>query len=174
MVAGGGGSASSGSSGAGGGLTGYSGGGTNPGTQTSYGAVQSSNYTASSFGIANGGCSGGNGYYPGGGAACASGAGGGSSYISGHTGCVAIKEGSTSATRAVNISGCTMGTTNTECSKHYSGLIFTNTKMIDGKGYSWTNVKGSLEQMPNPNGGYYANGVGHSSSGYVRITYIGA
>ncbi len=43
--------------------------------------------------------------------------------------------------------------------------------MIDGAGYAWTNTKGSLEQMPNPNGGYYDNGVGHSGDGAARITW---
>ena len=96
--------------------------------------------------------------------------GGGSSYISGHTGCVAI----TSSSDQTPKSGCTTGTTDNECSIHYSGLKFTNTKMIDGKGYPWTNVVGTTyEQMPNPEGGYYDEGVGHSGNGYARITYLG-
>ena len=46
--------------------------------------------------------------------------------------------------------------------------------MIDGKGYSWTNVVGtSYEQMPNPQGGLYDAGVGHTGYGYARITYLG-
>ena len=45
--------------------------------------------------------------------------------------------------------------------------------MIDGAGYSWTNTKGSLQAMPNPSGGNYASGVGHSGNGYARITYLG-
>ena len=98
---------------------------------------------------------------------------GASSYISGHTGCVAIQEGSSSEPRTVKKSGCSTGTTDNECSIHYSGLYFTDTKMIDGAGYSWTNVKASLEQMPNPNGGTYASGTGHSGDGYARITYLG-
>ena len=165
MVAAGGGSGNY--SGAGGGLTGYKGNGTYGGTQVSFGGVQSSSYTASSFGIANGGCTGGNGYYPGGGATCASGAGGGSSYISGHTGCVAIKQGSTTATRAVNISGCTTGTDNNECSKHYSGKVFSNTKMIDGKGCEWTNsVSAVCNGMLLPDG---THAVGNTDNGFVRI-----
>ena len=98
---------------------------------------------------------------------------GASSYISGHTGCVAIQEGSSSEPRTVKKSGCSTGTTDNECSIHYSGLYFTDTKMIDGAGYSWTNVKASLEQMPNPNGGYYASGTGHTGNGHARITYLG-
>ena len=45
--------------------------------------------------------------------------------------------------------------------------------MIDGAGYKWTNTKQGLQQMPNPNGGYYASGVGHSGNGAARITYLG-
>lgn len=176
MVAGGSGSGSGNTqanTGAGGGLTGYAGGGTAGGTQTSFGSVQSSNYSSSSFGVANGGCAGGNGYYPGGGATCSSGAGGGSSYISGHTGCVAI-ESSTSTSARTGTSGgsCTTGTSDYLCSVHYSGKVFTDTVMIDGAGYAWTNTKGALQQMPNPDGGYYASGVGHSGNGYARITYL--
>ena len=46
--------------------------------------------------------------------------------------------------------------------------------MVDGQGYAWTNTKGSLQQMPNPAGGYYNLGAGHSGNGFARITYIGA
>ena len=45
--------------------------------------------------------------------------------------------------------------------------------MIDGTGYSWTTSKGSQERMPNPTGGNYALGVGHTGNGYARITYLG-
>lgn len=176
MVAGGSGSGSGNSTiyaGAGGGLHGYAGGGTLGGTQTSFGAVQVSSYTVSSFGVANGGCAGGNGYYPGGGATCTSGAGGGSSYISGHTGCVAIEsDASTTARTGTDGASCTTGTTDNQCSIHYSGKVFTDTVMIDGKGYAWTNTQGALEQMPNPSGGYYASGVGHAGNGYARITFL--
>ena len=47
----------------------------------------------------------------------AGGGGGGSSYISGHPGCV-----------------------------KYDKYVFTNTKMIDGNGFVWTDVKGELEK----------------------------
>lgn len=56
----------------------------------------------------------------------------GSSYISGHTGCVAI----TSQVDQTPKSGCTTGTTDNSCSIHYSSKIFTNTLMIDGAVYS--------------------------------------
>ncbi|MBQ2638957.1 hypothetical protein IJF91_02745 [Candidatus Saccharibacteria bacterium] len=101
---------------------------------------------------------------------------GGSSYISGHTGAVGVTSTSDSSPKT----GCTTGTTNNTCSltpyinpatgTYYT---FTNTVMIDGAGYAWTNTKGSLQQMPNPSGGYYASGVGHSGNGYAKITYLG-
>lgn len=171
MVAGGSGTGTGNSTtslGAGGGLMGYKGGGTDGGTQTSFGAVQSTSYKVSSFGIANGGCAGGNGYYPGGGATCSSGAGGGSSYISGHTGAVAIVSESDSTPK----SGCTTGTTDNTCSIHYSGKVFTNTIMIDGQGYNWTNEKKEQINMPSPSGVSYAIGEGHSGNGYAKITFV--
>ena len=181
----------------GGGLIGYTGYDSNyssytatGGTQVSGGKVTnySSSYTAGtngSFGIggtgggaSNGGSfGGGGGYYGGaGGSRLSSGnwpGGGGSSYISGHTGCVAI-ESSTSTTPRTGTNGasCTTGTSDKLCSVHYSGKVFTDTVMIDGAGYAWTNTKGALQQMPNPSGGYYASGVGHSGNGYARITYL--
>ena len=90
---------------------------------------------------------GGNGYYAGYSAHIQSGGGGGSSYISGHPGCASI-----------------------------SGYTFSSTKMIDGNGKLWTTstqtTGGSTEQMPNPSGGYYSSGVGHSSDGYAKITSL--
>lgn len=67
--------------------------------------------------------------------------GGGSSFISGHPGCV-----------------------------EHDGYIFTNTLMIDGAGYDWNDVKGDLMNMPNPYGGEYALGRGHSGPGFCRIS----
>ncbi len=120
---------------------------------------------------------GGGGYYGGGGGVTTNcnitSSAGGSSFISGHTGCVAITEGSTSNPRAVKISGCATGTTDNECSIHYSGKKFTNTEMIDGSGYQWTNTKGSLKAMPNPSGGTYSSGIGHTGNGYAKVTYLG-
>ena len=107
---------------------------------------------------------------------CVISGGGGSSYISGHTGSVAVTSTSSSSPK----SGCTTGTNNNACSitpyinpATGSGYTFTNTLMIDGAGYKWTNTKGSLQAMPNPSGGNYASGVGHSGNGYARITYLG-
>ncbi|MDD3392810.1 MAG: glycine rich domain-containing protein [Bacilli bacterium] len=98
---------------------------------------------------------GGAGYYTGG-IGGHGGAGGGSSFISGHNGCDAI-----------NASG-----THTGQADHYSGKVFSDTIMIDGNGYFWTNVKESQSQMPNPAGGYYDLGVGNSGNGYARITKL--
>ena len=170
--------------GAGGGLTGYSGttdsgtagtganqttGGTSTNASNGAFGIGATSVPGSSTDLAG---SGGGGYY-GGGAGYATdksgGGGGGSSYISGHTGCVAITE----LSNVAPLSGCTTGNTNNTCSVHYTSLHFTNTKMIDGIGYSWTNTKGSLEQMPNPLGGYYSSGSGHSGNGYAKITYLG-
>lgn len=189
MVAGGGGGAGAReyftTPGAGGGLNGYDSAGVNS-WQPSLGATQvaggynlytTSSYiddTYGSFGMApqvdNNTCcgaGGGSGWY-GGGGGCGSSAGGGSSYISGHTGCVAI----TSLADSTPKSGCTTGTTNKSCSLSPTGYSFTDTVMIDGLGYSWTNTKGSLQAMPNPAGGAYAHGTGHTGNGYARITYL--
>ena len=196
VAAGGGGSSHGGNGGYGGGLKGYNGladAGYSGANAAGYGATQvsaggagafnwsGSGPTAGKFGTGGNGNSqygggGGGGYYGGGGSGVSAlsngGGGGGSSYISGHTGCLAIAQGSTNNPRTLK-TGCTSSSTSVECSTHYSGLYFTNTIMIDGSGYSWTNVKGSLKQMPNPNGGYYASGTGHTGNGYARITYLG-
>ena len=138
-------------------------------TQTT-GGTAGNNGTAGGFGY--GGVnsqsnynSGAGGYYGGGSGPAG---GGGTSYISGHTGCVAI----TSQSSITPKSGCTTGTSDNSCSLHYSGKAFTNTVMIDGLGYSWSNTKDSLQQMPNPSGGYYASGIGNSGNGAIRITLL--
>ena len=122
---------------------------------------------------------GGGGYYGGGGGGnddgVVSSAAGGSSYISGHTGCVAIKSSSDRTARTgTDDASCTTGTSDNLCSIHYSGKSFFNTIMIDGGGYTWTNTKGSLQQMPNPGGGSYTSGVGRTGNGAVRISYVSA
>lgn len=162
------------------------------GSQTSGGEIgpnssHNLNATKGMFGIGgNAGYyqsgAGGGGYYGGGGGthqtpSTAGAGGGGSSYISGHTGCVAIVS-STSITPRTGTNGaaCTTGTSDNLCSIHYSNKVFTNTLMIDGAGYTWTNSKASTagtNLMPNPAGGTYASGVGHTGNGYARITYIG-
>ena len=193
MVAAGGAATSVTVGGAAGGLTGYQGGtgessyivGGAGGTQTAggnggvSGTVHQSGHGNGSSGIfgeggnasTNGG-GGGSGWYGGGGGSTASndtGGGGGSSYISGHTGCVAVTSTSSSNPK----SECTTGTTDNSCSISPYGYTFTNTKMIDGAGYGWSNVKGTQELMPNPSGGYYASGTGHTGNGYAKITYLG-
>jgi prepilin-type N-terminal cleavage/methylation domain-containing protein len=102
---------------------------------------------------------GGGGYY-GGGAGCAGSgivgsAAGGSSYISGYPGCVAIE----SSDNIIPKTGCEDGTTNLECSYHYSGKIFSNTIMKSG-----------TQNMPNVSGS--GSEVGHSGNGYVKISYL--
>lgn len=108
---------------------------------------------------------GGNGYYAGGNGAHGSntiGSGaGGSSYISGHNGCDAIKEKSTSS--SIIHSGQSI---------HYSGYQFTNTTMIDGAGYKWTTTKASTSTgMPQKNGS--GTMIGNTGNGYAKITFIG-
>ena len=160
MVAGAGGCADNGNqAGAAGGLVGYSGRGTAGGTQTSPGAVQHSSHTVSRLGVANGGCTGGNGYYPGGGATCASGAGGGSSYISGHEGCNSIAEESTEN-----------NVIHTGRANHYSGYVFEDTIMIDGKGYEWTTEIGEYVGMPTFDGS--SKMTGNSSAGRAQISLM--
>ena len=72
--------------------------------------------------------------------------GGGSSFISGHPGCDAIYEESTED--EIKNSGQP---------KHYSGLSFTHTKMIDGD-----------SPMPSPTEA--TNEIGHEYSGFIIIT----
>jgi len=85
----------------------------------------------------------------------------GSSYISGHNGCNSLAASATSSN--LTFSGQ---------ADHYSGNVFADTVMIDGAGYPWTNTRGALQQMPNPSGGYYASGTGHTGHGAARITRL--
>ena len=153
------------------------------GTQVSGGAGgrggMYSNGGTGSFGVGggnqsgyrNGSGAGGAGWYGGGcggegGYSTATGAGG-SSYISGHAGSI----GSTSASSTA--AKCSSGSTTVECSSSWTGRVFTDTLMIDGAGYKWTTSKGSLTAMPNPAGGNYGSGTGHSGNGAARVTYLG-
>ena len=90
---------------------------------------------------------GGGGYYGGGSGQdeLCCGGGGGSSFISGAPGCNAINESSTEDSII-----------HTNQPFHYSGIYFTNTKMIQGG-----------EEMPLPNG---SNDIGYLGSGAVRIS----
>ena len=165
-----------------GGLAGYSGGacyqhGKNyrapsiGGNQTAGGAF---GYSPAST---TGGPTGGNGYYSGysnaGVGGCVAGAGGGSSYISGHTGCVAITSSENQTPRkGTDNANCTTGTTDNLCSIHYSEKAFTDTKMVDGLGYEWTNSKAStITGMPTLDGTSTMNG--NNGNGYAKITYLG-
>ncbi|MBP5675103.1 hypothetical protein J6W91_02105 [Candidatus Saccharibacteria bacterium] len=117
---------------------------------------------------ANAGAGGGGGWYGGSGGGYQKGGGtGGSSYISGHTGSVAVTSTSSSTPK----SGCTTGTTNNACSISPYGYTFTDTVMIDGGGYKWTNTKGSKTNMPTTSGS--GTEVGHSGNGYAKITWLG-
>lgn len=125
----------------------------------------------------NDGYGAGSGYYGGGGGrggTCVNsstnrrGSGGsGSSFISGHTGCVAI----TSENNRSPKDNCTDGTTDHNCSIHYSGYEFTNTIMIDGGGYSWTTEKGTeIVGMPTHDGAETM--TGNTGNGYAKITIV--
>ncbi len=172
-----------------GGLVGYQGGSCITGNITEHkgakGATQTSGHAFGSVPLLNTGGnyffnnSGGNGYWSGnfydwvgaGGHNAVSGAGGGSSFISGHTGCVAIlSQNSTTPRSDSKGATCKDGTTDITCSYHYSNIIFKNTIMIDGEGYSWTTVKGKKTSMPSHDG--LSTIVGNNSNGYAKITLI--
>ena len=89
---------------------------------------------------------GGGGYYAGGSGDHVGGSGG-SSFISGYSGCDAISESSTE--KAI---------VHTGQPNHYSGLVFTDTQMIDG-----------AHVMPSPNGG---SETGHSGDGACIISWF--
>ena len=135
--------------------------------------------------VLNGANGGAGGYYGGGSSVNMHGSGGGSSFISGHPGSVAVASSSSITPRkdSNNIvcssstsSGYNSNGYNTDyiCSLHYSGYYFSNTTMIDGKGYKWTITNKTLSkeytQMPLPNG-TLANGK--VENGYARITCLG-
>lgn len=109
------------------------------------------------------GSGGGGGYYGGSGGTGAAmggwGGGGGSSFISGHAGCDSITETST----VTNI-------IHTGLPNHYSGKVFTNTKMVDGRGYNWTTEVG--EQINMPTHDLTSTMIGNVGNGYARITYL--
>ena len=89
---------------------------------------------------------GGGGYYAGGSGLHVGGSGG-SSFISGYSGCDAISESSTE-----------QAIVHTGQPNHYSGLVFTDTQMIDG-----------AHAMPSPNG---SSETGHSGDGVCVISWF--
>lgn len=80
---------------------------------------------------------------------------GGTSYISGYTGCVAVKGENDTTPKT----GCADGTTNNACSIHYSGLKFTSARMVAGNG-----------SMPKTTG--RGNMTGNDDNGFAKITFI--
>lgn len=99
---------------------------------------------------------GGHGVHPG---SSWTGGGGGSSFISGHNGCDAISSSSTET----NI-------IHTGQSIHYSNYQFTDTVMVDGKGYNWTTEIGEYTGMPTHDG--TDTMVGNIGDGYAKITLL--
>ncbi len=140
----------------------YGGSGSSLSSGFGYGA---STNNISSNAVNTGAGGGGGGYYGGGagGATQSGGAGhsggGGSSFISGHQGCDAISEESTST----NI-------IHTGQPNHYSGIVFVNTQMYDGKGCKWTDqLTTECGQQPQIGGGV---DIGNTGNGIIRVTFI--
>ena len=143
------------------------GGGINGGDNAAGGALGATQTTGYAFGIGkNGvgagnsdGVAGGGGGYWGGlsydnsSGECAS---GGSGYVSGHTGCVAIQSPSNIAPKT----GCDNGTTDKECSIHYSEKYFSDTVLLDGN-----------TLVPTYDGFFVS--MGNSGNGYAKITFLG-
>jgi len=169
MVAAGGGGYNSWRSGYVGGYAGALIGGSSAGDSPRSGATQTAGASGNAssrngtFGVGgygdNYGGGGGGGYWGGAGgnnSGTGNGGSGGSSYISGHTGCVAI----VSAESATPKEGCETGTTDNNCSIHYSEKVFTNTVMKAGN-----------EEMPDySTGGSF---VGNRGNGYAKIIFLG-
>jgi len=94
-----------------------------------------------------------------GGISSSGGAGGGSSYISGHEGCLAIDQSSTSTNIIMKDNSI------------FDGYYFNNTIIIDGNGYAWTTEKQEQTTMPSYDG--KTDAVGNNGNGHIRITYLG-
>ena len=166
------------------------GGKTNPCTSQTKCDEKSGNVgTNGTLGIAGSGSSseagggGGGGYYGGAGGGlvfaisredsglCHSSGAGGSSYISGHTGSISLKNKNNANCKETGTNPENyVGTTNKACSYYNNNYIFKNTKMIDGEGYSWTNKRIATAEMPS-----YDNekiSKGNTKSGHARITAL--
>lgn len=53
---------------------------------------------------------------------------------------------------------------------HYSDYKFTNTIMIDGRGYNWTTSRGNYVEMPSYDG--LSTMVGNIGNSYAKITFL--
>lgn len=129
----------------------------------SFGIGGSSNSASDSIGSGGGG----GGYYGGGSGGatlsegCGQGGGGGSSYISGHLGSIAITSSSDLTQRTDSLgSTCSIESalTDSKCSEHFSGKVFTGTVMKSG-----------IELLPKIDGS--GNETGHTGSGYAKISW---
>lgn len=89
------------------------------------------------------------------------GAGGGSSYISGHLGCQAINQNSTS------------NSISHKANSEYDSYVFSNTLMIDGEGFVWNSTTKPTERRSMPNNGITTIEGGNVGDGHARITYLG-
>ena len=105
---------------------------------------------------------------------------GGSSFIAGHNGCLAIlsaKNGTRtilsnqnvalSTTETYDIVTMKSGTNASVVTYNNTDYSFTNTSMVDGRGYTWTTARGGLTNQTKPSGG---TETGHTGNGYARIT----
>lgn len=141
------------------------------GTQTSGGTGS----TSGSFGQGgqninfDGGGAGGGWYGGGQGNSNISSGGGGSGFISGHPFCNGVNSSGAHLGASVPSQIRFPGTESDVTVSFKSGT----TVLIDGGGCQWTtSTRGSLITMPNPLGGNYASGIGHSGNGYAKITMI--
>ncbi len=80
---------------------------------------------------------------------------GGSSFISGYSGCVAVRASNSSTPREVNEVECVAGTLESDCSIHYSNYIFSDPVMLNG-------ADATIPSKPS----------GDSLDGYAVITFI--
>ena len=118
------------------------------GYKEGYGSADSGGfgYGGNTLKSENGGGGGGGGYFGGGATPCVCSASGGSSYISGYKGCWSVINSSSIITK--------------DDPFHYSGLYFTEGKMIEGN-----------QIMPLP-GLSYTEGIGNDGPGAIRISPV--
>ena len=103
---------------------------------------------------------------------------GGSSFIAGHDGCIAIASATTGTRNILSNLNYQVATTEeydivtpstgSVVTVNNTAYQFTNTLMIDGRGYRWINYRlNTVVGMESPSG---ANETGHAGNGYCRIT----